>query len=71
MHRPAQKPIAQGAANYAGFLAFLIERGNNAGQGLAVKQRGEGLRRFDFLGLRLAHCMRPGTIFPFSMWAGT
>ena len=71
MHRPAQERIAQGAADNAGFLAFLIERGKNAEQVFVVEQRGEGVRRLDALGFRLAHCMRPGTSFPFSMWAGT
>ena len=71
MHRPAQKRIAQGAADNAGFLALLIERGKNAEQVFVVEQRGEGLRRVDAPGSCLAHCMRPGTSFPFSMWAGT
>jgi hypothetical protein len=69
--RPAQERVAQGAADNAGFLAFLIERGKNAEQVSVVEQRGEGLRRHDARGSRLAHCMRPGTSFPFSMWAGT
>ena len=71
MHRPAQERIAQGAADDAGFLALLSERGKNAEQGLVAEQRGEGLRRLDAPGPRLVHCMRPGTSFPFSMWAGT
>src|ERR1700730_287192 len=71
MHRPSQERIAQGAADNAGFLAFMIERGKNAAQAFVVEQRGEGLRRLYALGSRLAHCRRPGTSFPFSMWAGT
>ncbi len=59
--------VAHGAADDAGLVAVLVERGEDARQRGVVEQA----RQRALLDLRRAHWMRPGTIWPFSTCAGT
>ncbi|TPV98057.1 MAG: hypothetical protein USCAAHI_02475 [Beijerinckiaceae bacterium] len=67
---PAEERIAQGAADNAGFLACMIQRGQNGAQGLIAEQGRKRIGRRDAPVFRRAHCKRPGTSRPFSIWAG-
>ena len=49
-HRPPEERIAQGAADDAGFLSLLRERGKNGAQGLDAEQGGKRPGRGDALG---------------------
>ena len=54
--------VAHGAADNAGFLAVPIDGGEDAPQRRIVQQ--------SFERNLIAHWIRPGTIWPFSTWAG-